>query len=187
MISTCCCSPSDSSDTLACRSIATPSEAVISATRASSCRGLGRCHQGPPSIRFSATVRVGTSIIAGTRCRCRATRRRAARRCGVGLPSTRMRPSSGCCMPDSMPISVDLPAPFSPSRTWTSPARMSRSTLSLATTPGKRLVTPSSTTMSRGLGRRRWERSGHANVRVKPEGANRRSLRCAGSRRLPTR
>src|SRR5438552_2464229 len=39
-------------------------------------------------------------------------------------------------------MSVDLPAPFSPSTTWTSPARTSRSTPSSATTPGKRLLTP---------------------------------------------
>src|SRR5436309_1093309 len=39
-------------------------------------------------------------------------------------------------------MSVDLPAPFSPSTTCTSPARTSRSTRSSATTPGKRLLTP---------------------------------------------
>ncbi len=32
----------------------------------------------------------------------------------TGLPSIRISPSSGCCMPARMPISVDLPAPFSP-------------------------------------------------------------------------
>jgi len=39
-------------------------------------------------------------------------------------------------------MSVVLPAPFSPSRPCTSPARSTRSTASLATTPGKRLVMP---------------------------------------------
>src|SRR5215207_3328855 len=39
-------------------------------------------------------------------------------------------------------INVDLPAPFSPSSACTSPRRRSKSTLSLATTPGKRLVIP---------------------------------------------
>ncbi len=39
-------------------------------------------------------------------------------------------------------MSVDLPAPFSPSRACTSPTRTSKSTLSLATTPGKRLTIP---------------------------------------------
>src|SRR5947207_947099 len=37
-------------------------------------------------------------------------------------------------------ISVDLPAPFSPSRAWTSPGKRSKSIPSLATTPGKRFV-----------------------------------------------
>src|SRR3990170_930480 len=39
-------------------------------------------------------------------------------------------------------MSVDLPAPFSPSSAWISPARTSRSMPSLAMTPGYRLVMP---------------------------------------------
>src|SRR6476469_8419615 len=42
--------------------------------------------------------------------------------------------------------SVDLPAPFSPSRAWTSPSTASNSTPSFATTPGNRLVMPLSET-----------------------------------------
>src|SRR5919106_3330364 len=49
-------------------------------------------------------------------------------------------------MPYSTRISVDLPAPFSPIRAWTSPRRSSSVTSSLATTPGNRLVIPSRTT-----------------------------------------
>src|SRR6478735_2947448 len=41
-------------------------------------------------------------------------------------------------------MSVDLPAPFSPSSACTSPRRTSRSTLSLATIPGNRFVMPRS-------------------------------------------
>ena len=39
-------------------------------------------------------------------------------------------------------MSVDLPAPFSPNRAWTSPARKSKLTSSLATMPGKLLTMP---------------------------------------------
>ena len=39
-------------------------------------------------------------------------------------------------------MSVLLPAPFSPNSVCTSPARTSKSTRSLATTPGKRFVMP---------------------------------------------
>src|SRR3954470_16270277 len=39
-------------------------------------------------------------------------------------------------------IRVLLPAPFSPSRAWTSPGRTSKSTSSRATTPGKTLRMP---------------------------------------------
>src|SRR3989442_3102675 len=39
-------------------------------------------------------------------------------------------------------ISVDLPAPFSPSSACTSPSRRSKSTWSLARTPGNRFVMP---------------------------------------------
>src|ERR671915_294387 len=38
-------------------------------------------------------------------------------------------------------MSVLLPAPFSPTRAWTSPGRRSKSTSSTAVTPPKRLVT----------------------------------------------
>src|SRR5262245_3896557 len=41
-------------------------------------------------------------------------------------------------------ISVDLPAPFSPSSACTSPRRRSKSTWSFASTPGKRFVMPRS-------------------------------------------
>src|SRR5690242_2547990 len=44
-------------------------------------------------------------------------------------------------------MSVDLPAPFSPIRVWTSPRRSEKSTPSSATTPGNRMVMPSISTM----------------------------------------
>src|SRR3954451_22919848 len=50
---------------------------------------------------------------------------------------------------------VLLPAPFSPSRACTSPTWISRSTSALATTPGKRFVTPRSVTAGTGAVRLR--------------------------------
>ena len=49
-------------------------------------------------------------------------------------------------MPARMPIRVDFPAPFSPSRQWTSPRRSANVMSSLARTPGKDLLMPSSST-----------------------------------------
>src|SRR3954469_19113936 len=55
--------------------------------------------------------------------------------------------------------SVDLPAPFSPSSACTSPSAASKSTASLATTPGNRFVIPRSSTAAlmgaRGQGKGR--------------------------------
>src|SRR6266511_5099642 len=64
----------------------------------------------------------------------------------AGRPSTRISPASGRVMPERMMISVDLPAPFSPSRQWTSPRRRATETSSFASTPGKRFVMPTSST-----------------------------------------
>src|SRR3954469_21886943 len=51
-------------------------------------------------------------------------------------------PSSGVYTPARVFISVDLPAPFSPTIAWTSPARRSRSTPWRTSTPTKLLRIP---------------------------------------------
>ena len=51
-------------------------------------------------------------------------------------PSMRIRPLVGATTPPSTFISVDLPAPFSPTRPMTSPGSTARLTSSRATTPG---------------------------------------------------
>src|SRR5262249_49941867 len=58
----------------------------------------------------------------------------------------RMRPASGRTRPERIPMSVDFPAPFSPSRQWTSPRRTLNVTSSFASTPGYAFVTPTSST-----------------------------------------
>ena len=58
------------------------------------------------------------------------------------FPSSRISPASGSSSPYSMFISVDLPAPFSPSRQWISPGSTVRSMASLAVKPPNRFVRP---------------------------------------------
>src|SRR5918999_2895736 len=57
--------------------------------------------------------------------------------------SSAIVPASGVTEPAMTFISVDLPAPFSPSRAWTSPASTSKSTPVRACTPGYALLTSS--------------------------------------------
>src|SRR5690349_16588833 len=55
----------------------------------------------------------------------------------AGFPSMRISPESAGCAPARIFISVDFPAPFSPTSACTSPARKSSVTPSSARTPGK--------------------------------------------------
>src|SRR6267378_934298 len=69
---------------------------------------------------------------------------------GVGMstsaPFRRIRPASLWYTPARIFISVDLPAPFSPTSAWISPARRSKRQLRSAWTPGKSLLIPSIST-----------------------------------------
>ena len=58
----------------------------------------------------------------------------------TSTPSFLMMPSSGWYRPNSTLISVDLPAPFSPSRAWISPFFTCKVMSSLAMIPGNRFV-----------------------------------------------
>src|ERR1700691_5423762 len=60
----------------------------------------------------------------------------------TGCPLNSRPPSVGRCTPARIWISVDLPAPFSPNRTWTSPGLSSKSTRSSASTPGNCMDRP---------------------------------------------
>ncbi len=55
---------------------------------------------------------------------------------GRSIPSTRMRPWLGAVTPPRIFISVDLPAPFSPTRPMISPGATDRLTSARAVTPG---------------------------------------------------
>src|SRR6266850_3631807 len=69
---------------------------------------------------------------------------------GVGMstsaPFRRIRPASRWYTPASIFMSVDLPAPFSPTSAWISPARRSKRHPRSAWTPGKSLLIPSIST-----------------------------------------
>src|SRR5699024_11698283 len=56
-------------------------------------------------------------------------------------PSTRILPESGWCTPAIILISVDLPAPFSPSSAWTCPRRTDKVTSLITLTGPKDLET----------------------------------------------
>src|SRR5207248_7405527 len=62
-------------------------------------------------------------------------------------PPIRTSPRSGACTPEMIRMSVDFPAPFSPSRAWTSPARTSKLTPFSAGNPARDLAMPCSSTM----------------------------------------
>src|SRR3954468_22847993 len=95
-----------------------------------------------PRMMFSRTVKLSASM------KCWWTMPMPAAIAAVGVlnttgrPSSRIVPSSGWCMPYSVFIRVDLPAPFSPTTACTSPRPTVRLTSEFATTPGKRLVIP---------------------------------------------
>ena len=105
-----------------------------------------------PSTTFSATVNVGTSA----KCWWTMPTPRAMASAGdarrVGRPSISISPASGCRWPNAMFISVDLPAPFSPRTTWTSPARTSKSMSALATTAPNRFHIPRRASAGFGFG-----------------------------------
>src|SRR6185295_9812029 len=60
----------------------------------------------------------------------------------MSSPANRMRPESGCSIPESWLISVVLPAPFGPITACVSPSRTSRSTPSVACRAPKALRSP---------------------------------------------
>src|SRR5262245_23311401 len=69
----------------------------------------------------------------------------------TGLPSSTSRPASASTTPAMILHNVLLPQPFDPSKACTSPRSSANRAPSRATTPPKRLCTPSAS--SRGMGR----------------------------------
>src|SRR5215472_5231575 len=101
-----------------------------------------------PSPRWSPRITFSATVNGATRRKCWCTMQIPASSASrgeakaTGTPESRISPSSGRYRPVRMFESVDLPAPFSPRSAWTSPSAASKSTWSLATTPGNRFVIP---------------------------------------------
>jgi hypothetical protein len=102
-----------------------------------------------PSATFSATDNAGTRRSSWGIVTIPA----AIASCGLanaqGLPDTKIRPLSGRWTPPRMRMSVDLPAPFSPTMAWISPGRTSKSTASSAIVASNRLQIASARTTGR--------------------------------------
>src|SRR5688572_6660005 len=84
--------------------------------------------------------------------------RMAARGPGIATtdPSSAIVPASGWTNPNRQFISVDLPAPFSPTSACTSPRRIWRSTASSASSDPNRLVIPCISTAGAGPAAATW-------------------------------
>ena len=97
--------------------------------------GVGRAGEKPAATELVAEEDVLGDARSGDQVELLVDRRDAVRRsrraawpARPARPSQTISPSSGWWAPASTLISVDLPAPFWPSRQCTSPARTSRST-----------------------------------------------------------
>ena len=94
---------------------------------------------GRATRTFSATVMSGSSAGCWWTMAMPSSAADNGVSCSTPVPSTSIVPLSGAIVPEATFISVDLPAPFSPSRAWTSPAATSRETSVSARTGPKRL------------------------------------------------
>ena len=134
--------PTVMSSTLASRSTFRPyfSERACTFARASFfCKKPMRVVSAP-RMMLSSTVNTSISL----KCWCTIPIPSAVASLGLLIfttsPFLRISPCSGWYRPNSTLISVDLPAPFSPSRAWISPRRNWRVMSSLAMIPGNSLV-----------------------------------------------
>ncbi len=94
------------------------------------------CSFSAPSTTFSRTVRLSASMKCWNTMPTPAAIASAGDESATCWPLTSIVPESGFCTPYRIFISVDLPAPFSPTIAWTVPRSTSMLTSWLATTPG---------------------------------------------------
>ena len=96
-----------------------------------------------PATMFSATVRFGKRSSSWKMMPMPRRWASSGLRKSTRLPSRKMPPESGAITPAITLPSVLLPAPFSPTSAWTSPADTSRLTSASACVPSKCLLTRS--------------------------------------------
>ena len=101
-----------------------------------------------PSITFSATLRLVARLISWCTVLMPSVWAWAGLRTLTGSPRRRISPSTGRCTPVNALINVVLPAPFSPSRAWTSPGSSLIDTASSTRTPGNVTVIPRISTVA---------------------------------------
>jgi len=87
------------------------------------------------SITFSMTVKSGKMEVIWNERPMPKRARCCTDSAVTGRPAKWMWPRSGRISPDNWPMSVLLPAPLGPISAWISPARTSRSTWSVASSP----------------------------------------------------
>ena len=146
MISTRCCTPTGRSST---RASGSTSRLYFCDSSSTWLRAPSMSRNAPfvsswPSITFSATVKTGTSMKCWWTMPIPASIASPGSWKWTSWPSMRILPSSGRYRPKRVFISVDFPAPFSPSRQWISPGSMTRSIESFAVKVPNRLVIPCS-------------------------------------------
>ncbi len=154
------CSPTPRSPTSASGSTLRPYRSPSSRSRAAPRGSSASFDPGSwPSTMFSQTARLSASRKCWNTMPMPARSRRAATGKSLSSPLTVTVPSSGRCAPYSVFISVDLPAPFSPTIAWIVPGRTVRFTPSFATTPGKRLTMSRSSIAGAAVATFDWSRS----------------------------
>ena len=145
-----CCAPTGKSSTRAFGSSTSPARAATSRTRSAACSGSNPpC---PPRAMFSATVMLGTSV----KCWCTMPMPWANASDGdrivIGAPRHRITPCCARNSPNTTRMSVVLPAPFSPSRACTLPARTCSEAPSSARTRPNVCAMPSSESSTAPVG-----------------------------------
>jgi len=160
-ISTCCCRPSASSPAGVRVDLDPERRCPLPRGGARAASTFSLKPRVSPRRRFSRTVSAARASSAGRPCRRPTRAPRAANRSAPPAHPLGISPASGRTIPDRMLISVDFPAPFSPSRAVHLAEADGQRMSSFARTPGNCLVMR--------LARRAGARQGPARSRGRTE------------------